>query len=137
MYEPKLVGVIVGYFRDKGYEVATEIGNIDIIAIKGNEKWVIEAKGTWKDSRGRALVELVGQAIRNMAKLGVDTYYAIAVTKELFDYFHWWGVEGLRLLPIHLFLVDENGNVEHETPKGFVKLIESLKMEEYHGLRIT
>ncbi|GAI49360.1 unnamed protein product, partial [marine sediment metagenome] len=42
MYEPRVIEAVVGYFRGKGYKVALEVGNIDVVAIKGNMKWVLE-----------------------------------------------------------------------------------------------
>jgi len=124
--ETDIVGAVVVYFRSKGYETVLDPLGVDITATNGNEKWVIESKGLWTGSRGRSLTELVGQTIRNMTTINGSIRYAIAIPKALFSYFRWWGVEGLRLLSIHLLLVGENGNVEHITPENFVSYINKL-----------
>jgi hypothetical protein len=121
-----VVGTVVGYFRSKGYETVLDPLGVDITATKDNEKWIIESKGLWTGSRGRSLTELIGQTVRNMTVVNESIKYAIAIPKALFSYFRWWGVEGLKLLSIHLLLVNENGNVEYVTPDNFVSYINKL-----------
>ena len=135
MKEPLIISVLEDYFRGKGYETGTMIDCMNLVAVKDNEKWFIEAKGEWKLGMGYALYAAVGQIVRDMRSLGGGTRYAIAIAKEHFSYFRMWGVEGLKLLPIHLILIDESNNVEIKTPEEFVRLIEELKREECNSLR--
>jgi len=136
LVENGVVGAVVAYFSSKGYETILDPSGVDITATKGNEKWVIESKGLWTGSRGRSLTELVGQTVRNMTMVNESIKYAIAIPKALFSYFRWWGVEGLKLLSIHLLLVGENGNVEHVTPENFVSYINKLASVWEEGITL-
>ena len=130
MNEPYIIEAIVDYFNSRGYKVTTSSEAVDIIAIKDNKKWVVEAKGEWVNEMGYALYAVIGQIIRNMHSFSKDISYGIAISKTHFRYFHWWGVEGLKLLPIHLFLIDEKGSIEVFNPEEFIALIEELKEDK-------
>jgi len=137
MKEIQIIDHLLKYLSGKGYVFTTNVGAIDVVAIKGDETFIIEAKGDQVNT-GRAIYIVIGQIISRMnIRTTVNRKYGIAVSPEHLEPFRYWGVEGLKLLPIHLFLVDESGKVEHKTPEEFVKLIASFSEEEYHGLRLT
>ena len=137
MKEYEIVDILVSYLKSSGYVTATEVAGIDIVAIKGGTTFIIEAKGD-QINTGEAVQIVIGQIISRMSvKAGDDRKYGIAISPEHLDAFRCWGVEGLRLLPIHLFLVDKKGGVEVKSPEEFVRLVEGLKKEEYDSLRVT
>jgi len=127
MKETQIVNYQVKYLRGMGYKVETEyVGYIDIVAIKGDEWFIIEAKGDQLNT-GQALQTLIGQIVSRMnKKAGVNRKYGITISAEHFRSFLNWGIEGLKSLSIHLFLVYKNGKVEHLTPHTFVERIRLL-----------
>jgi hypothetical protein len=137
MKEKEIVEVLVGYLKKSGYEVTTEVAGLDVIAIRDNVTFIIEAKGDQVNT-GEAIQIVIGQIISRMfVKAGEDRKYGIAISPDHLDAFRCWGVEGLKLLPIHLFLIDAKGGIEVKSPEEFVRLVEELKSDAYHSLRIT
>lgn len=139
MEEKEVVDCIKGYFFMRDYEVDGKEGYSDIIAVKGAEKWVVEAKGDRTNSKGHVLVDVIGQIIRDMEDR--KTFYAIGIPSRLVDYFKEWGEEGIKSLPpIHLLLVGEDGIVKPKTPDEFKAILLRKKVKNTfrivsHGLR--
>jgi hypothetical protein len=108
-YEAFVQESIENYFRSLGYELKTN-EQVDLIAMKGNERWVIEAKGL-TSAVGTDFNTCLGQLIKSIKD--ENTTYAIAVPKHtkyrhqcelISDYFR-------NLIRLHVLLVDETGEI--------------------------
>ncbi|PPK77524.1 hypothetical protein BXY41_11663 [Lacrimispora xylanisolvens] len=97
------------YFNDLGYEIDT-LNQVDLIARKNDECWIVEAKGI-TSSVGLDFNTCLGQLIKSMKNdLSI---YSIAVPKHIKykrqcklipDYFR-------QLIKLHILLIDEKGDV--------------------------
>ena len=103
------------FFNQSGYKIKTK-EQIDLIADKDDEHWVIEAKGL-TSSVGTDFNTCIGQLVKSMSTN--QNNYAIAIPKLekykyqcklLPDYFR-------RLAKLHIILVDEEGNVSTIFPE--------------------
>lgn len=108
-YEAFIQEAIEKYFNDLGYVIITK-EQIDLIADKEDEHWVIEAKGL-TSAIGTDFNTCLGQLVKSMST-GENTY-AIAIPKLekyryqcklLPDYFR-------RQVKLHIILVDDEGQV--------------------------
>ena len=103
------------YFEDKGFETNTKTV-IDLIAKRGNECWIVEAKGM-TSSVGVDFNTCLGQIIKRMNTS--DATYAIAIPKhekykkqciQLSPYVR-------KLLGLHILLVDMYGDITEILPE--------------------
>lgn len=86
MQENEVQNILMEWFKNQEYEVSEEIrgpaGNkVDIIARKGEEKWIIEVKGDY-ESQAQYYVNfntMMGQLLRSITTLHPQVYYAIAI----------------------------------------------------------
>ena len=74
-YEAFVQESLEKYFMSLGYELKTE-EQVDLIAEKGNERWVIEAKGL-TSAIGIDFNTCLGQLVKNIKD--ENSIYAIAV----------------------------------------------------------
>lgn len=135
--------VLCEWFENRGYVVVQKclddptsfddirkcrtsaIFGIDIVAQKGNEKWIVEAKGETKGGAASGYVDLmcgVGQLLTYMKKIDEDLHYAIAIPKTP----HFANaLKKLRKsaaivkLKLNLFLVNPDGKVLLEDSRNF------------------
>lgn len=103
------------YFSDLGYQLKTK-EQVDLIAEKGSECWVIEAKGM-TSSVGLDFNTCLGQLVKSMKDK--HAIYAIAIPKHekyerqcklIPDYFR-------QLVNLHILFIDEQGKVNITFPK--------------------
>lgn len=108
-YEAFIQESLEKYFMGLDYELKTK-EQVDLIAEKGNERWVIEAKGLTR-AVGTDFNKCLGQLVKSIKD--DNTFYAIAVPKHakyghqcelISDYFR-------NLIGLHILLVDEMGKV--------------------------
>ncbi len=113
-YEAFVQESLEKYFIRLGYELKTK-EQVDLIAEKGNELWIIEAKGV-TSAVGTDFNTCLGQLVKSM-KDG-NAIYAIAIPKHtkykyqcelISDYFR-------KLVGLHILLVDETGKVNIVLP---------------------
>jgi hypothetical protein len=97
-------------------------GQIDLIASKGSDKWIVEAKGV-SEAIGTDFNTCLGQLVKSMTSN--EYKYAIAIPKHikykrqcslLSSYFR-------ELVQLHILVIDDNGKVEIIEPKD--------RMEEF------
>jgi hypothetical protein len=135
--------VLCKWFENRGYVViqkciddptgfddirkcrTSAIFGIDIVAQKGNEKWMVEAKGETKGGTASGDVDLmcgIGQLLTYMKKIDEDLHYAIAIpnTSHFAN-----ALKKLRKsaaivkLKLNLFLVNLDGKVLLEESRNF------------------
>jgi hypothetical protein len=109
-YEAFVQESIEKYFLCLGYQLKTK-EQVDLIADKGNERWVIEAKGL-TSAVGTDFNTCLGQLVKSIKD--ENTIYAIAIPKHakykrqcelISDYFR-------KLIGLHILLVDETSNIK-------------------------
>lgn len=109
-YEGFIQKSIEAYFEQAGYYIEKD-GQVDLIATKGSEKWIIEAKGI-TSAIGTDFNTCLGQLIKSMTS--DQNKYAIAIPKHpkykhqcdlLSDYFR-------QLVKLHILVVDSTGDVK-------------------------
>jgi hypothetical protein len=103
----------------------SKVFGIDIVAQKGREKWVVEAKGETKGGTASGDVDLmcgVGQLFTYITKLDENIHYAIAIPNTA----HFANaLKKLRKsvaivkLKLNLFLIGPNGTVMLKEPEDF------------------
>lgn len=117
-YETFVQEAIEKYFNDLGYELKTK-EQVDLIAEKASERWIVEAKGL-TSAVGTDFNTCLGQLVKSMKD--ENTIYAIAVPNHekykqqcglISDYFR-------QLVRLHIILVDENGNVTVVRPNDSI-----------------
>lgn len=109
-YEAFVQSAIKKYFELQGYVVDNE-GQVDLIAVKGTDRWVVEAKGV-SEAIGTDFNTCLGQLMKSMTSNEIK--YAIAIPKHakykrqcllLSSYFR-------ELVQLHILVVGDNGDVE-------------------------
>ncbi|NCB26391.1 MAG: hypothetical protein EOM62_13090 [Bacteroidia bacterium] len=113
-HEGFVQGVIEKYFNEQGYRQIKE-GHSDLVCVREETKWVVEAKGVTTDI-GLDFRTGLGQLVQRMVE--PETNYAIAVPqtpqfiKQCSQIPKWVRVS----LNIHFLLIDEQGNVQTISP---------------------
>jgi hypothetical protein len=79
--ESEVVQAFVGWLEQHGWTVATEVAWADVVAERGEERLVAEAKGV-TTSPGLDIDTLYGQLLRRMTDLD-STSYAVVVPEKL------------------------------------------------------
>jgi hypothetical protein len=79
--ESEVVQVFVAWLEEHGWTVATEVAWADVVAERGDERLVAEAKG-FTTSPGLDIDTLYGQLLRRMTELH-STSYAVVVPEKL------------------------------------------------------
>lgn len=109
-YEAFVQTSIEEYFEKQGYEVEKD-GQVDLIAVKGSDRWVVEAKGI-TEAIGTDFNTCLGQLVKSMTSR--ENQYAIAIPKHvkykrqcsmLSSYFR-------ELVQLHILVIDDQGEVK-------------------------
>lgn len=109
-YEAFVQTSIEKHFEVQGYDVEKD-GQVDLIAVKGSDRWIIEAKGV-SEAIGTDFNTCLGQLVKSMTSN--ESKYAIAIPKHakykrqcllLSSYFR-------ELVQLHIIVVSDNGEVE-------------------------
>ncbi len=109
-YEAFVQASIEEYFEQQGYEVEKD-GQVDLIAVKGSDRWVVEAKGI-TEAIGTDFNTCLGQLVKCMTSR--EDKYAIAIPKHvkykrqcsmLSSYFR-------ELVQLHILVIDDQGAVK-------------------------
>lgn len=111
-----MVAAFVAYLTDRGWAVTTENpDHVDIIATRGAEVLVVEAKGV-TSSPGTDVDTLYGQLLRRMARTGDEVSYAVVAPEALASAVLRVPEPVRRTLDIAVFLVDDFGAVRRLDP---------------------
>ena len=87
MYESEAQELLASWFKRQGYKVETDVeaaaGNrVDIVAIKGKEKWIVEVKGDYDRNTAQYNVNFdtgVGQIIKSITEIDDNILYGICI----------------------------------------------------------
>ena len=123
---------VVNYFKKHGYKVKTQHQRyrpVDIFAEKNGEKWFVEveAESRTRKMRLQDVIIAVGEIVAEMHEVGLKTHYGIALSESLSTRLSRFGVEGLKALNLHLFIVTDSWSVYHLNTSNVVKYIENLR----------
>ena len=148
MREIDVVYKVVAYLSERGYNVITSYDDItrrkvmrgqrmgpDIIARRGSEVWIIEAKGDPSSKGGEALKLVIGQIVSQIDNT-INTHYGIAISEGLARYLRNINAEWIRKLDIALFVVCNDGHVVFLSPKEFETFMKFLHKEAEVGMQI-
>lgn len=87
MYESEAQELLASWFKRQGYKVETDVeaaaGNrVDMVAIKGKEKWIVEVKGDYDRNTAQYNVNFdtgVGQIIKSITEIDDNILYGICI----------------------------------------------------------
>ena len=87
MNEAQTQKILKRWFEDRGFETLENIqinsdNNVDLIAKKKNEKWIIEVKGDYDRNTAQYNVNFdtgMGQILKSINTLNEETKYAICI----------------------------------------------------------
>lgn len=123
---------VVNFFQKHGYKVETQHRRyrpVDVFAEKNGEQWFVEveAESAARKMLLQDVIIAVGEIVAEMHEVGPKTHYGIALPESLSTRLSRFGVEGLKALNLHLFIVTDYGSVYHLNTNNTVKYIENLK----------
>jgi len=73
------------------------------------------------------IIIVVGEIVAEMHEIGPKTHYGIALSEPLSTQLSKFGIEGLKALNLHLFIVTDLGSVYHLNTDNIIKYIKSLR----------
>jgi len=87
LYESEAQELLASWFKRQGYKVETDVeaaaGNrVDMVAIKGKEKWIVEVKGDYDRNTAQYNVNFdtgVGQIIKSITEIDDNILYGICI----------------------------------------------------------
>lgn len=132
------------WFEKRGFETLGNVkinseNNVDLVAKKGNEKWIIEVKGDYDRNTAQYNVNFdtgMGQILKSITKLNNETKFAICIPFSRTE-------RGEKLsyrlilkkysksmvfetLNIHIILVRDNESVEVIYPKDIRSFLSAI-----------
>jgi len=124
---------VISYFEEEGWETASTQESLfqrDIVMVKGNRKYVIEAKGETKGGETHNICVVIGQIVARMREGEKHTNYGIAIPFPYARFLSKFGLKGWKALNLHLFIVNWIGWVWHLTPEKVAVYVKELEKEK-------
>jgi Holliday junction resolvase len=131
MDEGEVVRELMGFFKSQGWtaKLVTAGKNHferDIVAEKGDRKYVIQVKGDRLGQEAYQIQYAIGEIVAEMRETGPKIHYGLAFPVGVAKKFWKFGLEGLRVLNLHLFIVECPYVVYHLSPERVFQFITSL-----------
>ena len=132
MKQDEVVAHVKEFFEKRGYNVTLQYRRyrpVDIFAEKNGDKWFVEveAESLKRKMLLQDVIIAVGEIVAEMHEIGPKTHYGIALSEPLSTQLAKFGVEGLKALNIHLFIVTDIGSVYHLNTSNIVEYIKRLQ----------
>jgi len=132
MDEEEVVKWMHEYFRSNGWKVRhisqrKEHFEIDIQAEKEGVKYIIQAKGDRPGQESFQIQYAIGEVTAEMRDIGANVHYALALPLRVAERLWKFGIEGLKTLQLHLFIVESAYVVWHLNPTNLVEYIRILR----------
>jgi methylaspartate ammonia-lyase len=132
MKQDEVVAHVKEFFRKHGYKVKSPYRRyrpVDIFAEKNGDKWFVEveAESFKRKMLLQDVIIAVGEIVAEMHEIGPKAHYGIALSEPLSTQLSKFGVEGLKALNIHLFIVTDIGSVYHLNTTNIVEYIKRLR----------
>ena len=134
MEENEVIDWVVEFFAKHNYAVTKEKDvhgyKVDMLAEKNKEKYFIECKGD-AYLRSHEIHVMVGQIVSEMHEVGPNIHYGLAMPFSLATYLKEFGVEGIKALRLHFFVIGQGdlwkGEVFCLDTKGTISFIQALR----------
>lgn len=132
MEQDEVVAHVKKFFREHGYKVKSPYRRyrpVDIFAEKNGEMWFVEveAESPKRKMLLQDVIIAVGEIVAEMHEIGPKTHYGIALSESLSTQLSKFGVEGLKALNLHLFIVTDIGSVYHLNTSNMVEYMKRLQ----------
>jgi len=132
MKQDEVTEYVKGFFQKRGYEVMTQYRRyrpVDIFAKKDGDKWFVEveAESPKRKMFIQDVIIAVGEIVAEMHEIGPKTHYGIALPEPLSNQLSKFGMEGLKALNLHLFIVTDLGSVYHLNTDNIIEYIKGLR----------
>ncbi len=144
MDEAKVQSILKHWFEKRGFRTIENMrlspgNNVDLVAQKDNEKWIVEIKGDYNSSTAQYSVNFdtgMGQILKSISKLNNKVKYAICIPfsrterGERLSYRlilnKYSKSIAFKTLQIHLILVRDNESVELIYPEGVSSFLDTI-----------
>ena len=134
MREKEVIFFVENFFKKHNYKVTREFYvhgyEVDLLAEKNEEKYFVECKGD-DYLRSHEIHVMIGQIVSEIHEVGPNVHYGLAMPYSLATYLSEFGIEGIKTLKLHLFVVGQgdmwNGEVFYLDTEGIISFIQALK----------
>lgn len=132
MDEEEVVGWIREYFRSNGWKTryisqSKEHFEIDVQAEKEGVRYIIQVKGDRLGQQSFQIQYSIGEVVAEMRETGPNIHYALALPLSVAEMLWKFGIEGLKALQLHLFIVEAPYLVQHLNPTNVIEYIRILR----------
>jgi len=87
----------------------------------------VEAESPKRKMLFQDVIIAVGEIVAEMHEIGPKTHYGIALSESLSTQLSKFGIEGLKALNLHLFIVTDLGSVYHLNTNNMVEYIKGFR----------
>jgi hypothetical protein len=119
------------HFENKGYSVSTVSGrygiSIDISAKRDKESLIIEAIGKSTRPSDQNIIFAIGKIVKRMKEQNGWADYGIAIPKSYVKFLKEFELGGIKLLNLHLFIVDSFYTLTHLDLQETTVFMQQLK----------
>ncbi len=127
----EIVTSVKDHLENKGYIVSQfekkyGIG-IELLATKGKDTFSIEAIGEASNKNDKNIIFAIGNIVKKMKQQGFWIHYGIAIPKNYYNLLKDFEIEGIKMLTLHIFLVENFYSLIHLEPNQTIELIQLLK----------
>jgi len=135
MDEEEVVRWLCEYFRSKEWKTRhisqrKEHFETDIQAEKEGVKYIIQAKGDRPGQESFQIQYAIGEVVAEMREKGPHIHYALALPLRVAEKLWKFGLEGLKALQLHLFIVESAYIVWHLNTTNLIEYIRVLREGE-------
>ena len=132
MEQDEVTSHVKEFFQKHGYKVTAPYRRyrpVDIFAEKEGDRWFVEveAESLKRKMLLQDVIIAVGEIVAEMHEIGPKTHYGIALSEPLSTQLSKFGIEGLKALNLHLFIVTDLGSVYHLNTGNIVEYIKRLR----------
>lgn len=90
-------------------------------------KYIVQAKGDRPGQESFQIQYTIGEVVAEMRETGANVHYALALSLRVAEKLWKFGIEGLKALQLHLFIVESAYVVWHLNPTNLVEYIRILR----------
>jgi hypothetical protein len=134
MKEEEVILYVKSFFEKQNYRVQKEapihVYRVDILAEKGDEKYLVECKSD-EYLRSHEIHVMIGQLVSKMHQVGSQQHYGLAMPFSLSTYLREFGIGGINALRLHLFVVGQgdiwNGEVFYLDTESLLSYVKDLR----------
>jgi len=135
--ENEMIEYVKRFFKREGWRLTSyrfSDFTVDIAAVKGDDIYIVEVKAQTKGGPSWLIKYAIGELVAHMQKGGSNVHYGIALPGAVAVFLMKFGLEGLKVLNLHLFYVEDEGSflwpkgtVWHLSPEKVLEFVRQLK----------